>query len=203
MTDFLKALGELQEQYFERWAQYSKYQDKMTAEQRKQMENDLLEVYREDSERLIKQIKAESKRLKKQDALADELANYEFDCKQDELAPGRKGFLWLKRNESADLIYREVSAAAREMFNQRTVTVERFEEALENSTRNECPDIEPASAQEQPEEPETSAPTDEEPTTKNKPQSSTETLENANGNGQTETQDSADGAISNSKKKKD
>ncbi len=96
-----------------------------------------------------KTYKDESKRLMREAKIEYEAKSYELDCKEDNLLPGRCGFLWLRRNQAADIIYREVLAKSQKMFDDRTRAIERLEEALEKASENKNPFNEPT----EPEEP--------------------------------------------------
>ena len=162
----IKELGELQESFFEKWAQFDKYKDKLSKKQRDRMEEDLFKLYHEEHERLIKKIELENAGN-----------DYDLDVQREYLLPRRCGMFWLKINFIAKLIRREREAQIESDFNKRTTAIERLEAALEEATENATPTGEsqaPTQQAENAQDGQEPTATDNKPKGKTKPQKPTD-----------------------------
>ena len=116
----IEKLGELQEHFFNECGDLYENIEILGAPFYNLMLEDMKSIYKELSKALLREAKIDFK-----------TEAYKLNRKERELLPGRLGLFHLfRRNEPADIIYREVWAEAQAMFNRRTEALERLEAAL-------------------------------------------------------------------------
>lgn len=127
----IERLGLLQDLFFQKTSDLYENIEPLGIEFYTIMLKDIMTIYEKEKNLLLKEFKIDY-----------EATNYRLECQEDLKKPARCGLFWRRRNEPADLIYREVYAQVQANFNKRIQTIEFLEaqfEATENAVQTDEP----------------------------------------------------------------
>ena len=131
----IEKLGLLQEEFFKKSGKLYENIELLGEVLYKSMLDDMTAVYTRESGLLLREAEAEYS-----------ATDYKLVCKEGLILPSEKRsilFRKVKRNAPAELIYQEVLAEAKGIFNRRTEAIEKLAAALEKSSADTYPNEEP------------------------------------------------------------